>query len=95
MTLTSAIESSKIARKGEEAINEAIKHLSAVTQTVSYATDSIQKLGKRSEEIGGIITVITGIAEQTNLLALTQPLKQHAQEIKEKALRLLPLRYVS
>jgi len=70
MTLTSAIESSKIARKGEEAINEAIKHLSAVTQTVSYATDSIQKLGKRSEEIGGIITVITGIAEQTNLLAL-------------------------
>lgn len=70
MTLTSAIESSNIARKGEEAINEAIKHLSAVTQTVSYATDSIQKLGKRSEEIGGIITVITGIAEQTNLLAL-------------------------
>lgn len=70
MTLTSAIESSNIARKGEEAITEAIKHLSAVTQTVSYATDSIQKLGKRSEEIGGIITVITGIAEQTNLLAL-------------------------
>jgi len=70
MTLISAIESSKIAHKGEEAINEAIKHLSAVTQTVSYATDSIQKLGKRSEEIGGIITVITGIAEQTNLLAL-------------------------
>ncbi|MGE8000927.1 methyl-accepting chemotaxis protein [Lysinibacillus sp. NPDC093190] len=69
-TLNSAIDSTKIARKGEEAINEAIKHLSDVTQTVSYATDSIQKLGKRSEEIGGIITVITGIAEQTNLLAL-------------------------
>ncbi|WP_341302090.1 methyl-accepting chemotaxis protein [Lysinibacillus sp. FSL H8-0500] len=69
-TLNSAIESTQIARKGEEAINEAIKHLSDVTKTVSYATDSIQKLGKRSEEIGGIITVITGIAEQTNLLAL-------------------------
>ncbi len=37
---------------------------------LSYATDSIQKLGKRSEEIGGIITVISDIAEQTNLLAL-------------------------
>ncbi|WP_107949720.1 methyl-accepting chemotaxis protein [Lysinibacillus parviboronicapiens] len=69
-TLNNAIASTHIARKGDEAINEAIKHLSAVTKTVSYATDSIQKLGKRSEEIGGIITVITGIAEQTNLLAL-------------------------
>lgn len=69
-TLNSAVDSTLIARKGEEAINEAIKHLSTVTQTVSYATDSIQKLGKRSEEIGGIITVITGIADQTNLLAL-------------------------
>lgn len=69
-TLERAIQSTHIARKGEDAINEAIKHLNSVTQTVSYATDSIQKLGKRSEEIGGIITVITGIAEQTNLLAL-------------------------
>ncbi|MFJ7406879.1 MULTISPECIES: methyl-accepting chemotaxis protein [unclassified Lysinibacillus] len=69
-TLNRAIQSTHIARKGEDAIHEAIKHLNTVTHTVSYATDSIQKLGKRSEEIGGIITVITGIAEQTNLLAL-------------------------
>ena len=69
-TLKSAMDSTQIAREGEEAINEAIKHLGTVTETVSYATDSIQKLGKRSEEIGGIITVITGIADQTNLLAL-------------------------
>lgn len=69
-TLRSAMESTMIARVGEEAINQAIKNLSTVTQTVSYATDSIQKLGKRSEEIGGIITVITNIADQTNLLAL-------------------------
>jgi len=70
VTLNGAIQSTHIARKGKDAINEAIKHLNTVTQTVTYATDSIQKLGKRSEEIGGIITVITGIAEQTNLLAL-------------------------
>ncbi|MFF5994561.1 methyl-accepting chemotaxis protein [Lysinibacillus sp. KU-BSD001] len=69
-TLHNAITSTQIAKKGDEAINEAIRHLGAVTQTVSYATDSIQKLGKRSEEIGGIITVISDIAEQTNLLAL-------------------------
>ncbi|WP_245671948.1 methyl-accepting chemotaxis protein [Caryophanon latum] len=68
--LVNATASTDIARQGEAAISEAIRHLSTVTQTVSYATDSIQKLGKRSEEIGGIITVITGIADQTNLLAL-------------------------
>ena len=70
VTAKSAMDSTSIARKGEAAINEAIEHLVTVTQTVSDATDSIQKLGNRSEEIGGIITVITGIAEQTNLLAL-------------------------
>lgn len=69
-TLSNATESTEIAKQGEAAISEAIRHLGTVTQTVSYATDSIQKLGKRSEEIGGIITVITSIADQTNLLAL-------------------------
>ena len=69
-TLKNATNSTIIAKQGESAINEAIRHLGTVTQTVSYATDSIQKLGKRSEEIGGIITVITNIADQTNLLAL-------------------------
>lgn len=68
--LTVAEHSTITAREGEQAINEAIQHLGNVTDTVSYATDSIQKLGMRSEEIGGIITVITEIAEQTNLLAL-------------------------
>lgn len=69
-TLRNAVDSTEIAKRGEAAINEAIRHLGTVTQTVSYATDSIQKLGKRSEEIGGIITAITAIADQTNLLAL-------------------------
>lgn len=69
-SLRNASESTEFAKKGDEAISEAIKHLGTVTQTVSYATDSIQKLGMRSEEIGGIITVISDISDQTNLLAL-------------------------
>ncbi|WP_042478791.1 methyl-accepting chemotaxis protein [Bacillus ndiopicus] len=69
-SLINAQESTEIANEGEAAISKAIQHLSTVTETVSYATDSIQKLGMRSEEIGGIITVITDISEQTNLLAL-------------------------
>lgn len=69
-TLQNALTSTKTANEGNTAINEAISHLGTVTKTVKYATDSIQNLGKRSEEIGGIITVITAISDQTNLLAL-------------------------
>ncbi|WP_233192583.1 methyl-accepting chemotaxis protein [Sporosarcina sp. P2] len=69
-SLLNAQESTVIAHVGEQAISKAIAHLGTVTETVSYATDSIQKLGMRSEEIGGIITVITAISQQTNLLAL-------------------------
>ncbi|ARK22293.1 methyl-accepting chemotaxis protein [Sporosarcina ureae] len=69
-SLKNAQESTVIAHEGEQSISKAISHLGTVTETVSYATDSIQKLGMRSEEIGGIITVITAISEQTNLLAL-------------------------
>lgn len=69
-SLANAQQSTTLANEGEAAINKAIQHLNTVTETVSYATDSIQKLGMRSEEIGGIITVITNISDQTNLLAL-------------------------
>ncbi len=32
--------------------------------------DAMRGLGSKSDEIGGIVSTITGIAEQTNLLAL-------------------------
>ncbi|WP_026672190.1 methyl-accepting chemotaxis protein [Alkalihalobacterium bogoriense] len=69
-TLEWAKISSGEAESGNIAINDAIQHLDKVTHTIEFATDSIQKLSKRSEEIGGIITVISDIANQTNLLAL-------------------------
>ncbi|MGE5701173.1 MAG: methyl-accepting chemotaxis protein [Clostridia bacterium] len=65
-----AMHSTEEARRGEIAINEAIAHLGDVTETVQFATDSIQRLGNRSDEIGGIITAISQISSQTNLLAL-------------------------
>ncbi|UHA61836.1 methyl-accepting chemotaxis protein [Metabacillus litoralis] len=69
-TLELAKRSTTEAGQGNMAINEAIQHLGKVTNTVEFATESIQKLGKRSEEIGSIITVISDISNQTNLLAL-------------------------
>ncbi|MCP8969464.1 methyl-accepting chemotaxis protein [Ectobacillus ponti] len=70
LTKQNAAVSSRMAREGSVAIQEAIRNLGNVTRTVDFATDAIQKLGRRSEEIGGIITTITGISNQTNLLAL-------------------------
>ncbi|WP_017756226.1 methyl-accepting chemotaxis protein [Calidifontibacillus oryziterrae] len=69
-TLSNAKKSSLYAREGNEAINDAIDHLRTITATVNDAAQSVQNLGKRSEEIGGIITAISAISEQTNLLAL-------------------------
>ncbi|SFM04067.1 methyl-accepting chemotaxis protein [Halanaerobium salsuginis] len=62
--------SSKIAESGQQAIEKAISQLDVVSETVNFATGAIEKLGKRSEEIGEMVAMIEGISAQTNLLAL-------------------------
>lgn len=69
-TFNNAAESTQVAYQGKEAINQAIEHFKTITSSVSTSTEAVQKLGKRSEEISNIITVITEISNQTNLLAL-------------------------
>ncbi|MCY9670202.1 methyl-accepting chemotaxis protein [Paenibacillus alginolyticus] len=69
-TFDYALHSVEVAMKGEHALKRTIDHLLGVSESVKVATNSIQKLGKRSDEIGGIIQVISDIANQTNLLAL-------------------------
>lgn len=68
--LENAKKSTKFALEGEGAIMEAVTQLKTITQTVNLATEAVQKLGERSEDIGGIITAISNIADQTNLLSL-------------------------
>lgn len=58
------------AKKANDAINKSIIQLTTFSETVNFATDAVQKLAKRSNEIGGIIEIISQISEQTNLLAL-------------------------
>lgn len=69
-TLINAKKSTQYALEGDKAITNAITHLDTITNTVSSASESVQNLWKRSEEIGGITTAISAISEQTNLLAL-------------------------
>ncbi|CQR70743.1 Methyl-accepting chemotaxis protein McpB [Sporomusa ovata DSM 2662] len=70
VTLESASRTSTVAAEGVRSLNGAIEQLGTVRNTVHFATESIQNLGRRSEEIGSIVGIITGIAGQTNLLAL-------------------------
>jgi len=63
-------EAARFALEGEQATGEAIDKIEDVRQAIDTLADSVDVLGKRSEEIGDIVGVITSIAEQTNLLSL-------------------------
>jgi len=69
-TFEAATLTSTIATDGIQTLKGAIEQLATVRSTVNFATESIQNLGRRSQEIGSIVGIITGIAGQTNLLAL-------------------------
>ena len=57
-------------KEAMDSLQKAIDQLGQVRETVRFATESIQNLGKRSSEIGNIVGIIMHISGQTNLLAL-------------------------
>lgn len=65
-----AQSTSLAAQKGNESISRAIERTEGTKKTVDKSAQIIMELGKRSTQIGEIITVITKIADQTNLLSL-------------------------
>jgi methyl-accepting chemotaxis protein len=58
------------ADKGKEAVENTIRKMQEIESVVKESAKVIENLGKRSEEIGQIVDVITNISDQTNLLAL-------------------------
>ncbi len=65
-----AAESNTQASAGGEAVETAVNQIISVEQIVNSSAATVDKLGKRSQEIGQIVEAISSIAEQTNLLAL-------------------------
>ncbi|WP_445677165.1 methyl-accepting chemotaxis protein [Pseudomonas capeferrum] len=57
-------------RIGRSAMDQASTSLQHIAQALGGTAQVMDTLGARSQEIGGIVGVITAIAEQTNLLAL-------------------------
>jgi methyl-accepting chemotaxis protein len=56
--------------KGHLRIREAVDQMNQVQEAVIATEQAIQRLSERSEEISGMIGLITDISTQTNLLAL-------------------------
>jgi methyl-accepting chemotaxis protein len=60
----------EIATNGGEVVKQAVAAMQEVSESTAITAETIGKLGKSSEEIGTIVSVINDIADQTNLLAL-------------------------
>ncbi|WP_196593395.1 methyl-accepting chemotaxis protein [Pectinatus sottacetonis] len=60
----------KIAADGKTAVDRAMAQINKITDSVVESSGVIEKLAKRSVEIGQISDTISNIADQTNLLAL-------------------------
>ena len=58
------------ANEGNELVKSTVEQMNTISETVDQSAQIVEKLGQRSQEIGEIISTISGIAEQTNLLAL-------------------------
>jgi methyl-accepting chemotaxis protein len=65
-----ANETNEVVVKGNSAIDLSTSQMKNINKTVSELGSIVHTLGKRSEEIGQIVNVISEIADQTNLLAL-------------------------
>lgn len=60
----------QVAELGNTTMLNNVEKINTMYQTVLDSSKVVQTLGARSEQIGGIVAVITNIADQTNLLAL-------------------------
>lgn len=65
-----AKNTNKIARDGGIIVLETIEGMNQIAEVVKKSADTVQTLGKSSNQIGEIVQVINDIADQTNLLAL-------------------------
>ncbi|WP_375766814.1 CHASE3 domain-containing protein [Archangium gephyra] len=65
-----ADETAGAARHGNDTVLHAQEAIDTVSRQVDAIVNHMLELGKRSQEIGGIVDIINDLAEQTNILAI-------------------------
>ncbi len=70
MTAQSADKASHAAQTGASVVQSTITAMGSITERVKSAAGTVDSLGRRSDQIGEIVSTIEDIADQTNLLAL-------------------------
>lgn len=65
-----AEETAKGARSGEETVRKASDSIGGIKRQVDLIVTHMLDLGKKSQQIGGILEIINELAEQTNILAI-------------------------
>jgi methyl-accepting chemotaxis protein len=65
-----ALEARKTAKRGRDAVGEALEGIGRIHGNVQTTAEKVQLLGERSREINNIVEAISSIAHQTNRLAL-------------------------
>ena len=58
------------AERGEALVNDSVQGMYRVEESIRRASEIVEVLGRRSQEIGRIVDVIQEVADQTNLLSL-------------------------
>ncbi|MCM2676037.1 methyl-accepting chemotaxis protein [Alkalicoccobacillus plakortidis] len=58
------------AKSGQKLIQQAMNQTATIEETVLHAAQTMERLDKRTDEIGQILSVLTEVSDQTGLLAL-------------------------
>jgi CHASE3 domain sensor protein len=65
-----AAETASAARNGDETVQRTQESVTAIKRQVDVIVAHMGELGKKSQQIGGVLEIINELAEQTNILAI-------------------------
>ena len=67
---TVAEESATAARSGDGTVQQANDSITGIRQQVDLVVNHMLELGKKSQQIGSVLDIVSELAEQTNILAI-------------------------
>lgn len=65
-----AEETAVAARSGDETVDQAHESIAGIRRQVDLIVNHMLELGKKSQQIGGVLDIVAELAEQTNILAI-------------------------